>query len=451
MQTASPAAIDEFLARFTSQVGNGFGLIQGDVQTVFASLMVISIGLSGLLWALDENQNIPGALIRKVLLFGFFAWLISGWRTLSLTIVNGFVGLGLKAGGGSLAVSDLMQSPSVVVRDGLDVAFTLLKYMGRVASEGMGTGFFTRIDAILVTGVAAIGVILAFVILGVEIAITIIEFYIVTLIAFVTVPFGILTQTAFMSERAIGYVVSIGVKLMALALIVSIGEQIFTSYTVSAEPAWEETCGLLLAAITMVMLALKIPAIAGALISGGPQLSAGSAAAGVAGVAAAVGGVALAGRMAAAGLAGAGGKAASAGGAGPAARLAPSGGGSGGPGSGGNRPPSGGGPSNGSGFANTSDGGSTGGARPAGLDSLVEQARGSYAPPTETEPQAGATSAGSEVPAPAPPASAAVPSGHGPSRWTKGAAAVKAARTGDGDGPSRASMPRVHPPSDDEA
>ena len=56
--------------------------------------------------------------------------------------------------------------------------------------------------------------------------------------------------------------------------------------------------GLLLSAVVLLMLALKIPAIAGALISGGPQLNAGSAVMGAAGVAAGVAGVGLAARMA---------------------------------------------------------------------------------------------------------------------------------------------------------
>jgi type IV secretion system protein TrbL len=106
----------------------------------------------------------------------------------------------------------------------------------------------------------------------------------------------VLTQTSFMSERAIGYVVSVGVKVMALALVVSIGTTIFNSYTVSTEPGIGEDVGLLLAAVLMVMLALKVPQIAAALISGGPQLSAGSAAMGAAGVAAGVAGTALAAR-----------------------------------------------------------------------------------------------------------------------------------------------------------
>ena len=100
-------------------------------------------------------------------------------------------------------------------------------------------------------------------ILAVEIVVTIIEFHIVTLVAFVTVPFGVLTQTAFMSERAIGYVVSVGIKLMALAIVVSLGTTVFDNYTVSSDPGIGEDVGLLLGAVLMVMLALKIPAIAG--------------------------------------------------------------------------------------------------------------------------------------------------------------------------------------------
>jgi type IV secretion system protein TrbL len=383
--TPSPAALDEFLNRYTTQVGSGFGLIQGDVQAVFATLTVISLGLSGLLWALDENQNVPAALIRKVLLVGFFAWLISGWHAMSLTVVNGFAALGLKAGGGAMSVGDLIHSPSKVILDGLNVAFQLLKYIGRMSSEGMGTGFFTHFEAILVTGLAAIGIILAFAVLGIHIMVTIIEFYIVTLIGLVTVPFGILTQTAFLAERAIGYVVAIGVKVMAIAIVVSIGETIFASYIVSPEPDWSESCGLLIAALAFCMLAFKIPAIAAAQITGGPQLSAGSAASAAIGVAATVGGAALAGRWAAGG-AGAGASATAArGAAGLRARLGAARGGgaasSGGPGGGGGGADGGGGPAPSASAGQAQESPAT-----ASVSSVVSRARASFTPaPAEND------------------------------------------------------------------
>jgi type IV secretion system protein TrbL len=298
MATADSAALDDFLNTFRTQVDTGFGLISGDVGGVFGLLVVISVAMTALLWAIDETQNVTAAFIRKILIVGFFAWLISSWHSLSVTIVEGFTALGLKAGSGSLSLADFMTSPSKIVGDGFKDAFQLIQYIGKLSQEGYGLGFFNHFDVILVAAVAAIGIILAFIILGVELAVTIIEFHIVTLIAFVTVPFGILAQTAFMSERAIGYVVSVGIKLMALALVVSIGESVFTSYVVSADPTVPEECGLLLASVVMLMLALKIPGIAGALISGGPQLSGGSTIAGAAALAAGVGGMALAGRMA---------------------------------------------------------------------------------------------------------------------------------------------------------
>ena len=343
MATADPAVLDDFLNKFKTQVDAGFGLISGDVTGVLATLVVISVVATAMLWAIDENQNVMASLVRKVLLVGFFAWLVTQWQSLSGTVVNGFAALGLKAGGGGMSLSTFTTEPSQIVMAGIKVIAALFQYVQKIAPGPVE--FFAHIDTVLMTLVAAIGILIAFVILAVEIVVTIIEFHIVTLVAFVTVPFGVLTQTSFMSEKAVGYVVSVGVKLMALAIVVSLGTTIFNNYTVSTDPGIGEDVGLLLAAVLMVMLALKVPAIAGALISGGPQLNAGGAVMGAAGVAAGVAGGALAARALGGAVAGgwaAGGQVASA----RSAAGALSGGGDGGApsGSGAGGPPRGGGP-----------------------------------------------------------------------------------------------------------
>lgn len=351
MATATPAALDEFIRRFTGQIDSGFGLIAGDVQAILATLVVISITLTAILWAIDETQNIMASFVRKVLLVGFFAWLVGSWQSLSATVVNGFAMLGLRAGGGPATFSDFKNAPTTAVDAGMQVVVKLVDYIGQLASQNAGFGALQHIDAILIAAVAAIGILLAFIVLAIEIAVTIIEFHLVTLIAFVTVPFGVLTQTSFMAERAIGYVVSVGLKMMALGVILGIGVNIFKSFTLSPEPTIGEECGLLLSAIFLMMLALKVPAIAGALISGGPQLSAGSGLMGAAGVAAGVAGVALAGRTIGGAVAGgwaAGGQKVAAARA-AAGAIPPGGGSSPGPGGGSDSGPSGGSPSGGSG------------------------------------------------------------------------------------------------------
>jgi type IV secretion system protein TrbL len=295
MATADPAALDQFISAFTGQVGNGFGAIAGPVQGVLATLVVISITLSAILWAIDETQNIMAALIRKILLIGFFAWLVTNWHSLTLTVINGFAKLGLQASGGG-SIGDFTRAPTKAVEAGLSVVIDLIKYIGELAQQNAGFGALMHIDMIIVAAVAAIGILLAFIILAIEIAVTIIEFYIVTLIAFVVVPFGVLSQTSFLAEKAIGYVVSVGFKFMALAVIAGVGINIFETYTLSPQPTVAEEAGLLLSAIFLMMLSLKVPTIAGAMISGGPQLNAGGALMGAAGVAAGAAGVALAGR-----------------------------------------------------------------------------------------------------------------------------------------------------------
>ena len=297
MATADPAALDQFISAFTGQVGSGFGAIAGPVQGVLATLVVISITISAILWAIDETQNIMAALVRKILLIGFFAWLVTNWHSLTLTVINGFAKLGLQASGGG-SIGDFTRAPTKAVEAGLSVVIDLIKYIGDLAQQNAGFGALMHIDMIIVAAVAAIGILLAFIILAIEIAVTIIEFYIVTLIAFVVVPFGVLSQTSFLAEKAIGYVVSVGFKFMALAVIAGVGINIFETYTLSPQPTVAEEAGLLLSAIFLMMLSLKVPAIAGAMISGGPQLNTGGALLGAAGVAAGAAGVGLAARAA---------------------------------------------------------------------------------------------------------------------------------------------------------
>ena len=421
MSTADANVLDDFLNRFSTQVDSGFGLIQGDVSAVLTTLVIISITVTALFWAIDENQNVLAALVRKVLLVGFFVFLVAQWQSLAKTVVNGFAALGLKAGGGTLTIASFTTSPSQIVGAGIKVISGLMAYVKTIAPGPIE--FFAHIDIVLMAIIASIGILIAFVILAVEIVVTIVEFHIVTLVAFVVVPFGVLTQTSFMSERAIGYVASVGVKVMALALVVSIGTSIFNSYTVSADPGIGEDVGLLLAAVLMVMLSLKVPQIAAALISGGPQLNAGSAAMGAAGVALGVAGAALGARA----LSGAAGKFLGAGSGGGAVAAAKSASGA--------KPASG------------SESGSGGGSSGESTGSGPNASPSPAGSPSSSAPSPGASSGGEGSGASAPPSPAetvanaeARESGLGKAA---AAAVIAGSQTSDG-GPGMTASP-IHP------
>ncbi|ARR57695.1 P-type conjugative transfer protein TrbL (plasmid) [Rhizorhabdus wittichii DC-6] len=296
----SPANTDiltKFLDAYSSAIDSGFGLINSDVMGIMSIVATIALALAAIFWALDENGRITSELFRKALLFGFFLWLVNDWKGLSWTVVKGFTALGLKAGGSGMGVDAFLDKPGNIVKFGFDHVIA----MGNVIKSMTGpVAFFDNFAAIIIIAFAAIGTIAAFFVIAVQLVVTLIEFRLVTLAAFVLIPFGVLKQTSFLTERALGYVVSSGLKLMTIALIVTIGGKTFNNITLVApgnpDLATTQALSILLAAILLMMLSLVVPAIANALVAGGPQLGGGAALAGAAGVAAAAGGAYLAGR-----------------------------------------------------------------------------------------------------------------------------------------------------------
>lgn len=291
------------MAVFSDTVTAGFAALQGAVNGVFGLMIVLVVALTGLQWVLSPNREILAAAFGKVLLIGAFAWLINDWQALSETLYAGFLELGLLAGGGSLTASEFL-NPGAILAQGWQIVKALGETPAPVNNPLDVAGNLT--DA-LILGLAMIGILLAFAVLALQIIVSLLEFKIVTLGGFVLLPFGIWSKTAFLAERPLGYVVASGLKVLALAIVVSGARSIFDQLQPSTNPDIYEALTLLVAALLLAMLAVFIPNLAAALVTGGPALGAGALATG--GLA-----VAGAGALAAAGVAGLGQAAGGAGG-----------------------------------------------------------------------------------------------------------------------------------------
>jgi type IV secretion system protein TrbL len=301
--------IDNFLGVFTSYIDSGFGLLGGEVAFIATTLIVIDVTLAALFWSWGADEDIIARLVRKTLFVGVFAWLIGNWNSLARIVFDSFAGLGLKASGTSFTAQDLMR-PGKVAQTGLDAGRPLLESI----SDLMGYwSFFENFIQIACMFLAWAIVLLAFFILAVQLFVTLIEFKLTTLAGFVLIPFGLFGKTAFMAERVLGNVVSSGIKVLVLAVIIGIGSTLFSQFTAGfggQTPTIDDAMAIVFAALSLLGLGIFGPGIASGLVSGGPQLGAGSAV----GTSLAVGGAALA-AAGAAGLAVKGGAAALSGGA----------------------------------------------------------------------------------------------------------------------------------------
>lgn len=327
---------NDLMVVFSDTVTAGFSALEGAVAGVFGLMIVLVVALTGIQWALSPGRDLLAGAFSRVLLIGFFAWLINDWQALSETLYGGFVELGLTAGGGSLEREEFL-NPGAVLAQG----WSIVKALGETpAPVDNPLDVVGNLADALILGLAMIGILLAFAVLALQIIVALLEFKIVTLGGFVLLPFGIWSKSAFLAERPLGYVVSAGLKVLALAIVVSGARTVFDQLQPSTNPDVYEALSILVAAILLAMLAVFIPNLAAALVTGGPALGAGAALTG--GLAVAGGGL-----LAGAGLVGLGSAAAGKAGAARAASGASSGRGVAPPGGGGGAPSGGPGPQSG--------------------------------------------------------------------------------------------------------
>ncbi|WP_439586909.1 P-type conjugative transfer protein TrbL [Hydrogenophaga sp.] len=285
--------IDRFLDTFSRYIDSGFGLLQGEVAFLTATLIVIDMTIAGLFWAMGhatgQGEDVIAKLLRKVLYVGAFAYIIGNFNTLAGIVFRSFAGLGLTASGSGLSMGNFLQ-PGRLAKTGIDAGAPILQQIGDLA------GFpevFVNIAPIVVLFIAWLIVVLCFFVLAVQLFVTLIEFKLTTLAGFVLVPFALWNKTAFLAEKVLGNVVASGIKVLVLAVIVGIGTGLFAEFTVHpAEPSIDHALVIMLASLALLALGIFGPGIATGLVSGAPQLGAGAmagAAVGAAGAAVAVG------------------------------------------------------------------------------------------------------------------------------------------------------------------
>lgn len=394
----SSETANDLMSVFSNTVTAGFASLVGPVNSIFGLMIALVVALTGIQWAVSANRDALAGAFSRILLIGAFAYIINDWQGLSETIFAGFMATGLQAGGGAIGAGDFL-NPGAVIETG----WQIVKAIGDAptVTENPMDVIGNLIDAIII-GISMLGIMIAFTIMALQIIVTLLEFKIVTLGGFILLPFGIFSKTSFMAERPLGYVVAAGLKVLALAIVVSGAQTVFAQLIPSPEPDIYEALTILTASIILAMLSIFAPNLAAALVSGGPSLGASALSVGGLAVGAA-GGAAIAGTVAAGGAAaGAASKIASSAraAAGASAGKPPSGGG--GPSgaaassfnNSGPRGPSGGGSSNGGGSTRTPDGSSGSAGQSPARSTSAGNTSGPLARPTGTSALASSSAPG---------------------------------------------------------
>jgi type IV secretion system protein TrbL len=240
---------------------------------LFNWLVPFTMILSGALaWAWGDEPHLMRALIRRVLIIGFAYYLITNWHTITMAIASGMVKLGLQVGGSGLTQDVFWNKPSVIWLDGVTLA-------NKVSNTCTLCAFVPGIGGMFLFAyfIGSLFVLVAFGYLAITVFIATLEFKLVTLASVIFLPFSIWEKTAFLSERAIGYIFSFGAKILVLAIVIGVGHQLVQNLYVSATPSWTNLESVVFCCFAVMALGFSAPKVAAALVSGGPQVGAASA------------------------------------------------------------------------------------------------------------------------------------------------------------------------------
>lgn len=262
--------LTDLLRQFTGQFAGGYAFILPYAESILYYMVAIEVVVLGLFWALGVGNILVDA-IRKILLIGFFTYIIFQFPTIHHAIMESMISVGLAAGGGNVSIHGFA-NPSWYFDHGVDLASTLLNnipWSDMLAGPG------------IVMSLAALGVVLGFGILSFQIIATLIEFYALSVIGVFLLPFGVFRHLSFIAEKTFGMIVGFAIKLLVLAFIVSVIDPIIGSLDLVPEGervSYPVAFSAMGASFIIGWISWSIPSMAASLLTGGPSLTAGGAA-----------------------------------------------------------------------------------------------------------------------------------------------------------------------------
>ena len=245
-------------------------------------------------------------MIQMTLKTGFYMFLMVNWISLMGALSDGFEMLGYKAGGNNTA------SASNIVGNNCD---QIVKFSIDMVNAIWGETSFASLGILLISVCGLFAIVYCLFMTALEMFMARIEFYTMALLTIPLLAFGVTEKFAFLTEKAIGAMFNLAIKICVIAFISSMAVPFIESFTkdFQASKGFGSDVAIILQAILacaiIYFLTKKIPALVTGLLNGSPQLSgssmvdmakgAGSKAVSV-GAAVASGGASLAGQVTAA-------------------------------------------------------------------------------------------------------------------------------------------------------
>lgn len=241
--------LDNINAAFTTASAYAFNLLY-----LFA---VLELALSGLAWALQRDTD-WGKIFFKIIKIGLIFFIIQNYAWLLNTIVSSFAKLA-----GTIvnndSVAQYVFNPAKIWQYGYDVGIYYL-HLAASSSANASLGL-TMIQICL-----GMGILLVFGLLGIQMIVQMVGFYLVSFGALIFVPFGAFSASHNMLDKALQSVFQAGLRLMTLIIVIGIAVTVWDGFQL-ADLATNnnfnisQPLGLFFTALLFLCLAIYLPKV----------------------------------------------------------------------------------------------------------------------------------------------------------------------------------------------
>lgn len=268
VEYAHAQVLDNITEGYRTASAGWFAPMDQIARSLFWKLAAIEFAWSAIVWALQQEnmQSFTSVVVKKIMGIGFFFFILSNASYWIPAIVNSLKQSGQRASG----TTEL--TPSAVFDTGIDIANVVLTGLH---DKSLFSDFMT----VVVGGLSALMIVIAFLIITGQLIIALIESYIVISAGVLFLGFGGSRWTTDFTQKYISYAFATGVKLLMLYLIIGVGmTQANTWAGLLSTTDFTNILTVLGGSLLLAFLAFQIPNMAAGMLSGAPSLTAGAAA-----------------------------------------------------------------------------------------------------------------------------------------------------------------------------
>lgn len=247
------SAISFVQTTFITHINHAFYLVAHYASNLLFLFAAFEVVVFGLLYAFGQNSS-WGELFFKVIKIGLIFFIIQNYAWLLSIVINSFAQIGGLVANTS-QLSKYIFNPALIWQVGYNVGLGLLQIVATSSDFGL----------VILLSTLGFGILFVFGLLGIQIVVQLVGFYLVALMALITLPLGAFNPSANMFDRSVQAVLKAGVRVAVLIIIIGLVITTWHSFDLinsTAKYNINKILGLFFTSLLFLYLAIKLPSYA---------------------------------------------------------------------------------------------------------------------------------------------------------------------------------------------